>query len=44
MSVRGLHSATVVSGDELDVLITGTQELFATILESKPRSSTRGYR
>jgi chorismate mutase len=36
MSVRGIRGATVVTGDELDVIITGTQELLAAIIESNP--------
>ena len=36
MSVRGIRGATVVTGDELDVIITGTQELLDAILELNP--------
>jgi chorismate mutase len=36
MSVRGIRGATVITGDEHDLIITGTQELLAAILESNP--------
>ena len=36
MSVRGIRGATVVSADQHDAILAGTQELLAAILESNP--------
>lgn len=36
MSVRGVRGATVVSGDQLEAIVTGTQELLGAILRSNP--------
>jgi len=36
MFVRGVRGATVVSANQLDAIIAGTQELLAAILESNP--------
>jgi chorismate mutase len=36
MSVRGIRGATVVSADQFDAIISGTQELLSAILESNP--------
>jgi chorismate mutase len=36
MTVRGIRGATVVSGDQTEAIIAGTQELLAAILESNP--------
>ena len=36
MSVRGVRGATVVSDDQVDAIMSGTQELLAAILESNP--------